>query len=513
MEQVKPTLGKHHYLNYALAYAIGPDSPWHAYRREERQAPWKALLPITAENPVLAMGLKGNALASLARSWGEVAVHNCTARDLDWAREQGESLGQKYHFDQVELSEMNEPRYAAIVIGAESSDFTDSRLIYRLLAAGGTAAWISTQGGRPILSDLRKFGYQKIRTYALIPPGSGKLMLPLEDSRFLRAALQLYTPGKWHNRLALHISRLPYLLKFFIGDKHVVIARKPGDLGEGTYLLDWLGQRLELPVVEVTVYTGWAKLVLQLLDKEGKILGIAKMTDISLGCIGLQRESATLGLLENVPEFQGSIPRILLTREWGDHAVQLQTAVVAEVKNFSARLKEPHRQFLACLSKLDCSEGSLEKWPQWPVLWSWAKEGKFDSSRQAEVARAAVESCYSRLGIRKIPFHRVHGDFTPFHALLAGNTLIVVDWEESEAVGLPLYDAIHFILARDLHLRNINPAIDHLLTQHKFAVFRELKEQGLTGSSPIREDIFELALVSACMALTSPQLRYATWGQ
>jgi hypothetical protein len=184
----------------------------------------------------------------------------------------------------------------------------------------------------------------------------------------------------------------------------------------------------------------------------------------------------------------------------------------ANFKKFSTRLKKPHRQFLARLSRIDCSEGALEKWPQWSVLWKWSKDGNFASSKQAEVARAAVESCYNRVGNRKIFFHRVHGDFTPFNTSLAGNTLLVLDWEESEAVGLPLYDAIHFILARDLHLRNVNPSIDYLLTQHKFVVFRELKDRGFTASAHICEETFELALIAASMALTSPQLRYATWG-
>ena len=165
------------------------------------------------------------------------------------------------------------------------------------------------------------------------------------------------------------------------------------------------------------------------------------------------------------------------------------------------------------MNKIDRAEGALEQLPQWAILWRWANEGKFSSSREGGTARAALERCWDKLGNKKILFHRIHGDFTPFHALLAGNKLVVADWEESEPVGLPLYDAIHFIMARDIHLKRSKLSIENLLNKYKIEVFKELTASGLIGLAPVPDELFELALICAYTFLTHPQLRYAAWNE
>ena len=51
----------------------------------------------------------------------------------------------------------------------------------------------------------------------------------------------------------------------------------------------------------------------------------------------------------------------------------------------------------------------------------------------------AIDDC------SQLPAVRVHGDFAPWNIRLQNGSAALVDWEDSRAHGLPLYDAYHFV--------------------------------------------------------------------
>jgi hypothetical protein len=470
---------------------------WHTYRLEERHAPWKVLLPIAAKGPVLAVGLEGNGLAGLARSWKTVFVHRCRENELQWAAEQGKRLGQHYRFEILGQVEAKTPGYSAIVTSANCSGSIDPGVAFRLLEPGGSALWVGSFRSLPSVADLEQNGYHQIRRYAILPPGTGKIIVPLEDGRLTQAGLNLYRPLKWYNQAAVKIGKIIASLpcRNLLGYKQVLVARKPGQLGTNAYLLDWLGQRMGCCLGDVSIFTGWTKLVLQLFDSDGRVVGLAKLSDIPLGQHGIEQENMALQRLKTVAEFWGNIPRILTVGEWGGHTVQVQTAVDLSDKKYSTKLTHAHQEFLLSLSRLDQSEGSLDTWPHWAGIWRWAHEVRGAAPKEAEAIRVAVERCADNLGKRKIGFHRVHGDFTPWQVLLGPKGLTVLDWEESEEMGLPLMDAVHFVMTRDAVLYHRAPSIDQILNGSPFALDTSDELTSLRNLLHIPADIVRLVII------------------
>jgi hypothetical protein len=91
---------------------------------------------------------------------------------------------------------------------------------------------------------------------------------------------------------------------------------------------------------------------------------------------------------------------------------------------------------------------TLQEWPKWQEIHHWAYRSKFGSPLKAEALRAAVHACEEKFRGKKIPFHFVHGDFTPWNILMGNKGLMVLDWEKSDPVGLPFTDLIHFAMTR-----------------------------------------------------------------
>jgi aminoglycoside phosphotransferase (APT) family kinase protein len=194
------------------------------------------------------------------------------------------------------------------------------------------------------------------------------------------------------------------------------------------------------------------------------------------------------------------------------YAFQIQANAGFSRSRCNSHLSEAHLKFLALLSQVDRCEMPLEDWPQWAVLWRWAHEGEFASKKEAESVRAAVESCGRRLADRNVPFHRVHGDFSPWHTMLGFNGLKVIDWEESEPHGLPLFDAVHFILVQYAYGKNKELPIERIINDSDFVkkISMKFKPLGYSYSDP-DADIGKLATIYACMLLTCPSLRYSLW--
>ena len=141
---------------------------------------------------------------------------------------------------------------------------------------------------------------------------------------------------------------------------------------------------------------------------------------------------------------QRFVPKIILQGNWQDHTLAVQTAVTQ--KCYSSALNSEHQEFLENLSQMDKCEATLSQWPRWAEILEWTAHGRFGSTKEAAMLRMALEQSAHKLKDKKLYFHRVHGDFAPWHALLGYDGLKVVDWQDSEAMGLPYYDSVHFLL-------------------------------------------------------------------
>jgi hypothetical protein len=410
------------------------------------------------------VGLCAKDLASFARSWKVIHAYKCRENELDWAAGQAQNLGYECQFKRIDCLDLA-ATYPAIVVSSAFLRFCEPEVAFSLLKPGGAAAWFPGYGGLPSAVDLDGKGFESVRSYAFLPPSSGKILVPLDDSKLTMAGLNLYVPGKWQNRWALRIAKAVSTVGFLgmLGIQRVVIARKPGCLTGGQYLVDWLSTRIGRSIEDVSIYNGWTKTVLQLLDRQGYVIGFLKIANTKLGRDGILRENNALSRLEREPALRGFVPRVLSTGDWQQCTFQIQTAAESGPQRYAAKLTRKHLDFLIKLSQLDQRDMFLDQWSRWPVIWRWAHEDQFSSPEESKIVRMTVEHCADRLRNTRIPFHRTHGDFAPWNVLMGAEGLRVIDWEDSEESGLPLFDAVSFGVQVTVLLKNKRLSLEQLL--------------------------------------------------
>jgi hypothetical protein len=331
------------------------------------------------------------------------------------------------------------------VLGPECADAFLPGEVAQLLCTGGAAVWIAGRHAAPRGDRVTAAGFDSARSYALLPPATGKIMLPLTDRRLTGAGLMFYTPGQRRNRFALRLAGVAVCLgcQPFRGGRVVVSRRQAGAALEGSYLLDRLSGLLGKPAADATIHSGWRKRTLLLLDEGGQALGVAKAADSPAARGALTRETEVLNQLSRVAELRDCVPAVTATGQWSEQDVQVQSTAPLR-PGYSTALTEAHMAFLKALTRLDRRELRLTEWPHWENLRRDLRQQAPALGDDAQAMSAAVDASAAALGDARVSFHRVHGDFAPWNVKTAPGQFVVVDWEDSEAQGLPFYDLVHF---------------------------------------------------------------------
>jgi hypothetical protein len=411
----------------------------------ERCVAWKYLLPRAEGGDLLAIGFSAVAVAGFTRSWPRIR-----AVSGGWA-----STGSP-------VGESRSASWPAVAVTADSRSARPQPAdLLHLVAPGGAVAWAGKGQAVPTDAALSAAGFEFISRHAALPPGTMKVLVPLSSGRATRAALNLYIPGGRLNRARVVVMRVlaRFGLQRLLGRSQVVIARRPGRLAQGDYLLDWLGIGLGRPVAEAAIYPGTndapgrRKVTLQLLDAEGRVMGIAKVADTDPAAAALEREAVLLDRLRRDPALADSIPRIAARGDWHGHAIQVQTPLEHTAASFRPVWTARHQEFMDHLAAIDTVVMPLDRWPGLPRLLGWVRCGAGNQPGPGARERQAVERAVSQLADVRLPCHRVHGDFTPWNVFAHDDRIMVFDWEDSEAQGLPLSDLFHFRVIAETCLR------------------------------------------------------------
>jgi hypothetical protein len=437
-------------------------------------------------------------------------------KEIEGARSQGASLGQEYHLEKITKTGAESSGYRAIAVQSEHASLCDPQAVFQLLEPGGTAAWVGQQGSVPSKRLLMQQGFQEVRAYAPLRSRSGNIIvIPLDENRSTLAGLGLMSPLRRHNRWALKVCRLASSAGaqgLFCRDR-LMIARKPGQIDREEYFTEWVGMTLGDEVSNVSVYTGWTKLIIQLLDRQGRIIGFSRIADTPFGRLSIERERAALKSLEHNPEMEGYIPKVIQTGQWRGHTVQTQTAPDVGRRYYAGGLTAFHLAFLKRMSRIERREAPIDRWPHWETLRRFSKEGPFPTAGTAQAVIEALNRSADSLANRDIPFHRIHGDFSPMHALLGSKGLAVIDWEGSEPDGLPLFDAVHFLLAPFHYTTGDQNALVQRMVNSRFLPYISPEVAEYAKSQRLDPEINRLANLYAYMVITNPLLRFARWNQ
>lgn len=220
--------------------------------------------------------------------------------------------------------------------------------------------------------------------------------------------------------------------------------------------LDWdaLGWR-QPALPEPLVYLGTPgpkrKAVVHLINRTTHACElIVKVPLTEAAKVAIEHEAETLFLLQR--EGFEAAPRLVAFDE--DQGVSSQT-VIRGVRG-SLQLTHEVGQLLETLSRprgsinLRRAVGPLEKEVDRLAM----------SARDADLMRSVLQELDDA---RELPAVRVHGDFAPWNIRLQNGSATLVDWEDSQARGLPMHDAYHFVhITRYLFGRAPRPAFPDL---------------------------------------------------
>lgn len=307
-------------------------------------------------------------------------------------------------------------------------------------------AGVSSCGRRPVAAG---------RQYLLLPNGHRpSVMVPRRPRAVTAAAIRHYkasaAPGARARFRALSWAARLGVVEL-VPDQVSIRTDEPRGGGIDGYLSDTLGTELF-----VSVYLGAPranrKPVLQLLDRDGRLMGFAKvgvnrLTDLLVG-----HEAAALAFLAEHRLERLVVPEVLHAGTWNQHPVLVQRALpggwFGSAQVLTAAMLEVARIDSTCPMPAATS-------PYWLRLRERVSGLPQDplSIRLAhllDVLDERAHACQVRLG-------SWHGDWTPWNMSRIRDRAAVWDWERFES-GVPWgFDALHHSLQGAIVRRGDDP--------------------------------------------------------
>ncbi|HEX7052537.1 MAG TPA: hypothetical protein VF211_01220 [Burkholderiales bacterium] len=188
----------------------------------------------------------------------------------------------------------------------------------------------------------------------------------------------------------------------------------------------------------------------------------------------LAREAQWLRSLEDVPELDGQLPRVLdegVTRPEGRRFLVVSMVPPnGETRAFTAE----HARFLASLGKarfraIDFEVSGTCRW----LLRALTELEGFAAPHAVSALGDAYHDCETALLYWTGPYVLAQGDFAPWHIRCLGSQLFVTEWGNARAEASPLDDVLHYLMIqRALSRRPLSvPALESAMRQaREFAV-------------------------------------------
>jgi hypothetical protein len=299
------------------------------------------------------------------------------------------------------------------------------------------------------------------REYLLLPSGRRPRLLVPRGRRAATAAVRGYGVGRsrsarWQAAglaLGMRTGLAPLLLRDRVrlvsGDRNGAAASIESHLGEV------LGREVLL-----SMYLGAPranrKPVLQVLSPEGRTLAYVKVGVDPLTCRLVRDEAAALETLAEAGLQRATVPAPLHSGRWND----LELLVQSPLPVAGSRGRPTREQVVAAQAEVSAIGRTagvpLSASPYWTAL-----RARIDALPATEAARTLADlgaGIEERFGDVPLTLGAWHGDWTPWNTALAGERLLVWDWERFASAVPVGFDAVHWELQQDLVNRMADPS-------------------------------------------------------
>lgn len=297
----------------------------------------------------------------------------------------------------------------------------------------------------------------QIETLAIIPSiKNPRWLIPLKNKELIISSLALYQPS---------------LLRAKLLKKMTVLAAKGGlsnlAMKNRAYL-----QRNDEAIRKIfkrdDLYYAFflgtegchRKVTIQVMDKEGIILGYIKVADNENIDRLLENEAKILRDLLRLEIVNGLFPKVIYQGELkGTNVLILDTLKTAK-STFSSKLSEKHIEFLA-----EIFQKSMVRCNFWESAFvrilrqrlKIIEAERQEIGRLIDVYRKALDYVKKEIENKEIPFGLCHRDFTPWNTFFHNDKLYVFDWEYAEREYPPMLDIFHYIVQDGIMVRHLKP--------------------------------------------------------
>lgn len=418
---------------------------------DERSVAWKIVLPCEKDAPLLVVGLNVGGIAGLARTWGRIdclVSHGST----EILKKLPEGLGNKVRI----ITSLDEIRgkYRIIVLASfDTYSFIPIKRLNQLLSAADIVVCLRFLGCPLLVRDLYRYGFGTVRRYAALSKKHPRIFFPISSGRTVSKGLMFHIPGRRRIRWMLLIAKWLSQIgcKAHLAHAELFLATNSEAFSQENHLKQWLTERLGCPLSDMIVYAGSdlkrRKITALVLDKLGKKEFVVKIADTEYGAEAIRQESTALRRIASSPLREQAPQVVTDQREWNGYSIQVQTLVAGDSFRQTQTLTDAHFKFLNELSQIDRIIVPIHSTPAWKNLIS-----SLDNIDLSNLPRPIVSVIkrFTRDNFKSktILCHRTHGDFAPWNIRLKGDAIYVVDWEDSEQIGLPFTDALYFLYSR-----------------------------------------------------------------
>lgn len=282
-----------------------------------------------------------------------------------------------------------------------------------------------------------------------IPGGRGYL-ISLDSCKAAVQGLSLYNAQSLKARLGKRLLRVGIQLSL----GHLILPKwQPGSVcdmpanTDNPSLLVHLREVFQSSDLTFSVSLGapgvHRKPVLQVLTRNGRILGYAKVGWNEATCALVRHEAEVLRKLNGVSlSFQ--VPRIACAGEWQGMFICVQSPPDSKENHAPQRLTQEYLDVLKELAALLAKRLAVEESVFWERLLK--RVGQVQNTYFRHVLEEGIRIIREELGNQPMPFHWCHGDFVPWNAYCADRKIFLFDWEYANPEAPGGYDLFHFLV-------------------------------------------------------------------
>jgi hypothetical protein len=307
---------------------------------------------------------------------------------------------------------------------------------------------------------LASEGHSHIYRFAVLPSRTRpRWILPYAVGRKGIDGFQFYMPysrvARWVKAIVLQMRAAGW--QGWVRDCVLIASRTP--LPIETLVDEAVGERETVFALSIGTPGTYQKLTVQVMRKDGSVVGYLKMPLTGAAERRLQHEAEVLRTLHEFPKLKPHIPALFFAGRWHGNFTLFESVLPGETG--PVQMTGMHDEFLRVLQRseprVSSGQSVIERTAR-----KWECARPLLGAKWHGLANETLRIASRELGGSMVPSGLHHGDFTPWNTRVDRGTLRVFDWESAEYDAPILWDQFHFLAQAECVLKQRPQRRDHV---------------------------------------------------